>query len=70
MLTVAMRQRIRESLGPFETGNSRWYGWVSERLLRYGTELETAALLREFLGKPVSPEALIESIRGLNQSTN
>jgi hypothetical protein len=66
VLTAGMRQRIRESLGPFETGNSRWYGWVSERLLRYGTELETAALLREFLGKPVSPEALLENMRGLS----
>ena len=70
VLTAAIRQRIRESLGPFETGDPRWYGWVSNQLLRYGTERETAALLQEFLGRPVSPEVLLKDIRGLSQSMN
>lgn len=70
VLTAAMRQRIRESLGPFETGDPRWYGWVSSHLLRYGMERETAALLREFLGRPVSPEVLLQDIRRLGQPVN
>jgi hypothetical protein len=70
VLTAAMRQRIRESLGPFETGNLRWYAWVSNQLLRYGTERDAAALLQEFLGRPVSPELLLKDIRGLSQATS
>lgn len=70
VLTAAIRQRIRESLGPFETGNRRWYAWISNQLLRYGTERDTSALLQEFLGRPVSPEVLLNDIRGLSQSTN
>ena len=63
VLTADIRQHIQESLGPFETGNPRWYGWVSEHLLHYGLERETAELLREFLGRPVSPDALLRDIR-------
>ena len=68
VLTAEIRRHIRESLGSFETGDPRWYGWVSERLLRYGTERETAALMREFLGRPVSPGVLIEEIRRLRKN--
>jgi len=38
VLTAEMRQHIREALGPFDTGDPRWYAWLSERLLRYGSE--------------------------------
>jgi hypothetical protein len=70
VLTADMRQRIRELLGPFETGDPRWYAWVSERLLRYGMERETAPLLREFLGRPISPAALLSDVRRLGQPGN
>jgi hypothetical protein len=63
VITADIRQRIRQSLGPFETGDSRWYSWISERLLRRGGELETPELLRQFLGRQVSPQALIDDMR-------
>lgn len=66
VLTADIRQHIRESLGPFETGDPRWYGWVSEHLLRYGVEREPAVLLKEFLGRPVSPQALLDKLRRLS----
>ena len=65
VLTAEMRQRIRETLGPFDTGDPRWYGWLSERLLRYGSERDTRTLLRDFLGRPVSPQALLNQIHRL-----
>ena len=67
VITADIRQRIRQSLGPFETGDPRWYGWISEHLLRVGGKFETAELLRGFLGRPVSPQALIDDIRRLAQ---
>ncbi len=70
VLTAEMRQHIGKSLGPFETGDPRWYSWVSERLLRYGTERETAALMQEFLGRPVSPGMLLQEIRRLGKAGN
>jgi len=63
VLTADMRQHTREALGPFETGNPQWYSWTSEHLLRFGEELDTSALLKQFLGRPVSPQALLDQIR-------
>jgi hypothetical protein len=66
VLTADIRRHIRESLGPFETGDSRWYAWVSERLLRYGLGRTPAELLKDFLGRPVAPDALLNNLRRLS----
>lgn len=63
VLTADIRQHTREALGPFETGNPHWYFWTSEHLLRFGEELDTSVLLKQFLGRPVSPQALLDQIR-------
>jgi hypothetical protein len=60
-----MRQHIAEALGTFDTGDSRWYAWVSEHLLRYGSERDTRTLMQDFLGRPVSPQALLRQIHRL-----
>ncbi len=66
ILTAEMREHISEALGPFDTGDSRWYGWLSEHLLRFGSERDTCSLMQDFLGRPVSPQALLEQIHRLN----
>ena len=63
VLTADIRQHTREALGSFETGNPQWYSWTSERLLRFGEEVDTSVLLKQFLGRPVSPQALLDQIR-------
>lgn len=45
ILTAEMREHISKTLGPFDTGDRRWYGWLSERLLRYGSERDTRSLM-------------------------
>jgi hypothetical protein len=65
VVTADLRARIHGKIGPFNTGNSKWYPWLTENLLRFGAERETADLLRDFLGRPVSPEALVSDIRGM-----
>jgi hypothetical protein len=65
ILTAEMRDHIATALGPFDTGDSRWYGWLGEHLLRYGSERDTRTLMQDFLGRPVSPRALLEQIRRL-----
>jgi hypothetical protein len=67
VLTADMRQHIREALGPFDTGDPRWYGWLGEHLLRYGSERDSRTLLQDFLGRPVSPQALLNQIHRLAQ---
>jgi hypothetical protein len=65
ILTAEMRRQIARALGSFDTGDPRWYGWLSDHLLRYGSERDTRALLQEFLGRPVSPQALLEQMHRL-----
>jgi hypothetical protein len=65
ILTAEMREHISEALGAFDAGDSRWYGWLSEHLLRYGSERDTRTLMQDFLGRPVSPQALLEQIHRL-----
>ncbi|HKD54395.1 MAG TPA: hypothetical protein VKB72_09235 [Steroidobacteraceae bacterium] len=63
VITADIRQRIAQQLGPSHPGDARWYGWLSEHLLRSGEEQPTSQLLREFLGRPVSPQALVTQLQ-------
>jgi hypothetical protein len=65
ILTAEMRKHIAAALGPFDTGDARWYGWLSQRLLRYGSERDTRTLMQDFLGRPVSPQPLLEQLHRL-----
>ena len=67
ILTAEMRDQISAGLGTFDTGNPRWYRWLSEKLLRYGSERETRTLMQDFLRRPVSPQTLLKQIRRLKQ---
>ena len=69
VITADLRQRIAEQLGPFESGDGRWFAWLSQRLLASGEEHPTPELLREFLGRRVSPEALLGQLRRLSVPT-
>ncbi|MEP7226743.1 MAG: hypothetical protein ABI785_05240 [Gemmatimonadales bacterium] len=62
ILIAAIRARTRALHGPFVTGDSSWYSWVAPRLYRYGLERPTRAVIEEFLGGPVSPEALLDDM--------
>jgi hypothetical protein len=63
VLTADIRQRIRDAIGPFDTGNPLWYGWTSAHLLQFGSSVDTAQLLQQFLGRPVSPDAILSELR-------
>ncbi len=63
VLTAEMRAKTTGVIGPFDAGNPSWYPWLSERLLRYGSERDTKTLMRSLLGRPPSPDALIEQLR-------
>lgn len=65
-ITADVRARIESAVGPFDAGNRRWYGHVSDRLYRFGGARPPAELLRAYLGRPVSPDALIADISRAN----
>ena len=62
ILTADIRARTRAVIGDFSAGNPRWYRYTSAALLRHGSAIETPALLRQFLGRPVSDAALLREL--------
>jgi hypothetical protein len=68
VVTADLRQRIREQIGPFNTGNPKWYSYVTEHLLQWGTEKQTPELLQQFLGRPANPAAVIADIRRIKST--
>ena len=63
VITADIRARIAAQLGPFAAGDPRWYGWIAAHVLASGEEHPTAQLLREFLGRPVTPDALLAQLQ-------
>jgi hypothetical protein len=63
VVTADIRERTRAAIGAFDTGNARWYSWTCAHLLRFGSSVDTQQLLRRFLGRPVSPDALLTQLR-------
>ena len=63
IITADLRQRITRQLGPFDSGEPRWFGWLADNLLRSGEEQPTAVQLRQFLGRGVTPQALLDDLR-------
>jgi Zn-dependent M32 family carboxypeptidase len=70
VVTAEIRQRVASQLGRFDTGNERWFPWLSQKLLSSGQTHETAELLRGFLGRPVSPQALLGEIGRMRAKGN
>jgi Peptidase family M3 len=70
VVTADIRQRIASQLGPFDTGKERWFSWLAQNLLSSGQTHETAELLRGFLGRPVSPQALLGEIARIQETKN
>ena len=70
VVTADIRQRTASQLGRFDTGDERWFSWLSQHLLSSGQTHETAELLRGFLGRPVSPQALLSEIGRMQKKKN
>lgn len=69
-IAADLRARIRQVHGAFTLGDSTWYGFVRERIYRYGLERSSRRVMEAFLGRPVSAEALLSSVRrGLSAGT-
>lgn len=66
-VTADVRARVRDEVGGFDSGNPRWYGYVSENLFERGGEDPPRVLLRSFLGRDVTPDALLEDLDRLRQ---
>jgi Zn-dependent M32 family carboxypeptidase len=57
-----LRARVKEVHGPYAEGDPTWYAWMSDRLYRFGLERPSRRVLEDFLGRPLSPRALLDDL--------
>jgi hypothetical protein len=63
IVTAALRARIRELRGDWSSGDAGWYGFVADRLLRYGGSRAPADLIAELLGGPLTVQPVLDDLR-------
>lgn len=64
ILIADLRARTKALFGAEPWGDTTWYGKVSEHLLRFGLERPSRRVIEDYLGRPVSPEALLMDLGG------
>ncbi len=64
VLSADMRAAIRSARGGWLDGDPGWYGWVSERLYRFGLERSPAQVLHDLLGRAPTAAALLAELTG------
>lgn len=62
MIAADVRARVREQRGAFATADTKLYHWLCERLYRFGQERSSREVLEDFLGRPLSAEALLADL--------
>jgi hypothetical protein len=65
LLTAQLREKAIAERGSWFEGDLGWYDWTRDRLFRYGQERPAAEVVREVLGGPVRPDALLRDLRRL-----
>jgi hypothetical protein len=61
-IAADLRERIRALHGDFTLGDSTWYGFVRERIYRFGLERSSRRVMEDLLGRPVSADALLADL--------
>jgi len=62
IMVADLRVRTHEVCGPYTEGNTSWYGSVSEHLYRFGFERPSKEVIEDFLGRPVSLQAILDDM--------
>jgi hypothetical protein len=62
ILNADLRARARELYGPCTEGDAGWYARIAEQLYRFGLERSSRQVIEAFLGRPVSPQALLDDM--------
>ncbi|MBW2691997.1 MAG: hypothetical protein JRE57_05115 [Deltaproteobacteria bacterium] len=62
ILNADLRARAQELYGTYTEGDPGWYGRISESLYRFGLEKTSKEVIEAFLGRPVSPQALLDDM--------
>jgi len=62
IIIADLRARLIAQHGDFALGDPTWYAWTSARLYRWGLARTSRSVIEEFLGRPLSPDALVADL--------
>ena len=62
IIVADLRARLVAQHGDYALGDSTWYAWTSARLYRWGLERTSRQVIEDFLGRPLSPDALLADL--------
>ena len=62
ILNADLRARARALHGDFSAGDPGWYPRICESLYRFGLERSARRVVEDFLGRPVSPQAILDDM--------
>jgi len=62
ILAADLRAAIRTARGDWSAGDPGWYGWVSDRIYRWGLERTSAEVLAGVLGRAPNADALLGEV--------
>jgi len=62
ILNADLRARAQALYGSYTEGDPGWYARISESLYRFGLEKTSKDVIEAFLGRPVSPQALLDDM--------
>ena len=62
-ITADLHARIKALHGDFTLGDTTWYAYVRDRIYRFGLERSSRRVMEDFLGRPLTPAALLEDMR-------
>ncbi len=62
ILIADLRARTKEVFGDQPWGDASWYPRVAERLYRFGLERPSRQVIEDYLGRPISPAALLRDL--------
>jgi hypothetical protein len=66
IIIADMRARMATQHGYIARGDPSWYVWVSPRLYQFGLSKSSKQVIEDFLGRPLSPDALLADLARMN----
>ncbi|MBC7790833.1 MAG: hypothetical protein H7Z74_12865 [Anaerolineae bacterium] len=59
IIIADLRQHTLASRGVITEAGTDWYPWISARLYQFGLARSSREVIEQFLGRPISPEAIL-----------
>jgi hypothetical protein len=66
IITADLRARVLAERGPFWKADKDTYGWLTNRVYKWGLELPTRDVLYNFLGRFISTDAILRDMERLS----